>query len=77
VDIRYKYIFVSAALPVIIRVNICLRMCFNGDLGPYNYSMFRKKYEKFCDRLLRSAEFGPNRRQTSETEYFTECKCIC
>jgi hypothetical protein len=77
VDIRYKYIFVSATLPVILSFNRCLWMCCNGDLGPYRYSMFRKKYEKFCDPLLWIAEFGPNTRPTSETEYFTECTCIC
>ncbi len=76
VDIRYEYIFVSATLLVIMSVNSCLRL---WDLGPYRYSMFRKKYENFCDRLLRIAKFWPNRRPTSETEYFTECTCcwIC
>ncbi len=47
VDIRYKHIFVSATLPVILSGNSCLRMCCNGDLGPYSYSMLGKNTRSF------------------------------
>ncbi len=59
VDIRYKYIFVSATLPVIMSVNSCLRMCCNGDLGPCSYSMFRKNIESFETSFCESQNLCP------------------
>jgi hypothetical protein len=59
VDIRYKYIFVSAALPVIISVNSCLRMCCNGDLGPNSYSMFMKNMISFVTVYCKVLNLNP------------------